>query len=174
MRLLIILALCLGSLVAAELSYTRVTLPGDGGNGGGAITGWWDSDCHVLYQPESKGNKYTWIKAPQSVEVIAAPAESQRPAKRTFRRLPDLPYGRVKVGDRTYLGWYHQASGTVYPSDPKTVMPFGQAENHMEEVMAAPSAMPARARDDLDHWAIAHIEDIEAEEAKRKAEAAKP
>ncbi len=155
MRYLILTVLCFTALSAAEIFHARVSLPE-----GGDLTGWWDPDAKVMYQA---GNKFTWVQEPKSVQAIAAATNDERPPRHIFKRLPDLPYGRVMVGERTYEGWYHEASGVVYPIDPKAVIPFhGANVAHMDQLMSAPTAMPAQARNDLDHWAIAHAAELDA------------
>ena len=156
MRLFLLLVLAIATTTAADLFHARVALPQ-----GGEIVGWWDPDARVIYLPNGRCQ---WVKEPKAVRASPPGADAaQRPARRAFKRLPDLPYGEVKIGDVLYTGWYHQPSGEMFFTDPNKSTPFhGANAATLVRALPAPDPMPAQARDFLDHWAIAHADEVEA------------
>ncbi len=164
MRFIVLLAILVSHLAATELAFARVT------EGAADQTGWWDADAHVIYKV---GGGHAWIKNPTKVEAAAVPKDAVKPAKRTFQRLPDPPYGRVTMGDNDQViaVWYHQESGGYFfPESVKAFSGFLKKDCfHVAENLQAPTPFPAFARDMLDHWAIEHAADIAAAIEAKKA-----
>lgn len=156
MRVVLMLVLFLVPLSAADLVYARVMDDTE------ERIGWWDQDARVLYL---KKGTYRWIKDPISVVHASAPEGSEKPAKRTFPKLPDLPYGKVQVSEeQVSLGWFHAPTGMLFvlaqdgTVDDVTLGVDKGAE--LVERLKAPVPMPTEAREYLDRWGIEHVDDI--------------
>lgn len=152
----LLLVLLAALAAAADLEYRRVTV------GAEEVTGWWDSATRVMYLPDGK---HRWLKKPDKVEVMPSPPGEKAPAKRAFTKLPDLPYCRVKRESTIYIGWFHAASGMLFPDAPNDPFPMSFGPNSGVTIVAqapSPRPMPESARDHLDHWAIEHAAEIDA------------
>jgi hypothetical protein len=157
MRALVILLLGFVALFGSDLVYCQVTT-----DSGGDLVGWFDRDCRVMYLG---GDQYVLVRHPKGCALLSAPSGSAAPVKRTFKKMPDPPYGRVLIGGKVYTGWLNSGtpSGTLY-TEPEVSTPIADAK--MIEELPAPGPMPQRCRDLYDSWCVANAATIDQEQPK--------